>query len=348
MIDKPAFREYVETVRDVTDIVNVVGARLQLDRFHKACCPFHEDDTPSFSVNPKGRYFHCFGCGVAGDVFRFVELFDGLSFFEAVKCLAVEAGLPPWQTTSASDRDHVLVRPPRIPPPMPKDAPTRPSRAEVESVWNMAGPVTVDAEAMGWFCHRHQRHHAYELAERTEMWDLARAVRPGVELPLWARCRGVSWTKSGHRLIFRLFDHTGTAVSLRARCLDLAGGPKSLAPAGTSVKGLIFADPLGVQILAGTVPDWWQPSRIVISEGEPDWLSWAARQSDAHEDGPAYFGVVAGGWSKELADRLPDGTAVSIRTHHDEAGEKYAGQIVETLGDRCRPYRSRPDGGVAS
>jgi DNA primase len=63
------------------DIVAVVGEYLHLTpvgKLFKACCPFHREKTPSFMVNPQNQTFYCFGCHAGGDVFRFVELYEGV------------------------------------------------------------------------------------------------------------------------------------------------------------------------------------------------------------------------------------------------------------------------------
>lgn len=86
-------RDLVEEVRSRTNIVEVVGHCITLDRNNKALCPFHEEKTPSFSVNRKEQYFHCFGCGKGGDVFTFLMEHKGWSFFEALKHLAEKAGV---------------------------------------------------------------------------------------------------------------------------------------------------------------------------------------------------------------------------------------------------------------
>ena len=92
---------FLEEIRDRIPIADVVGRRVTFDRKKSnpskgdfwACCPFHGEKTPSFHCeNQKGRY-HCFGCGVSGDHFRFLTKLDGLSFPEAVERLANEAGV---------------------------------------------------------------------------------------------------------------------------------------------------------------------------------------------------------------------------------------------------------------
>lgn len=86
-------KDLIEFVKQRTDIVQVIGGRIKLDRNNKALCPFHEEKTPSFSVNVKVQYFHCFGCGVGGDVIRFIELYEKKSFKEALLGLAGRAGV---------------------------------------------------------------------------------------------------------------------------------------------------------------------------------------------------------------------------------------------------------------
>ena len=93
---------FLDEIRERVPIADVIGRRVTFDRKKSntakgdfwACCPFHGEKTPSFHCeNPKGRY-HCFGCGVSGDHFRFLTELDGLSFPEAVERLADEAGIP--------------------------------------------------------------------------------------------------------------------------------------------------------------------------------------------------------------------------------------------------------------
>jgi DNA primase len=89
--------EFIERVKEATDIVAVVSDHVQLKktgRTWKARCPFHQEKTPSFHVNPDRQIFKCFGCGEGGDVFRFLQEFEKLSFPEAVEVLAGRAGIP--------------------------------------------------------------------------------------------------------------------------------------------------------------------------------------------------------------------------------------------------------------
>lgn len=218
-------------------------------------------------------------------------------------------------------------------------SPARPPHQEVAALWAASLPVTTDADCAAWFAHRYGRAAAWSR-QQADLWDLVRMIPAGLRLPRWARSQCGPWTHTGHRIIFRLWDHTGQAVSLRARSIDSATAPKSLAPGGYSVKGLVLADPLAQQLLGGVCPTWWQPRQVIIAEGEPDWLLWALRQRESDEQGPAVLGVESGAWSPQIAARIPTGASVVIRTHHDEPGERYAQQIAASLQRRCRIFRS--------
>lgn len=88
---------FVERVREASDIVEIVGASVELKRASsrwRGLCPFHGEKTPSFYVSPEYQSYHCFGCGVGGDVFSFVMAQENLSFPEALKYLADRAGIP--------------------------------------------------------------------------------------------------------------------------------------------------------------------------------------------------------------------------------------------------------------
>lgn len=89
--------ETIKAVIDATDIVDVIGSYFPLKRAGSSftCnCPFHNEKTPSFHVNPAKQYFHCFGCGESGDAISFVKKYENLPFSEAVKKLADRANVP--------------------------------------------------------------------------------------------------------------------------------------------------------------------------------------------------------------------------------------------------------------
>ena len=86
----------VDTIKDRLSITDVIGAYVKLEKAGanlKGLCPFHQEKTPSFMVSPARSSYYCFGCGAKGDIFSFVEQFEGLDFIGALKVLADRAGV---------------------------------------------------------------------------------------------------------------------------------------------------------------------------------------------------------------------------------------------------------------
>ena len=89
-------QRFIDDLLNRTDIVEVVGSRVQLKKTGKnysACCPFHQEKTPSFSVSPDKQFYYCFGCGAGGNALSFLMEHDHLDFPQAVEDLAKRAGL---------------------------------------------------------------------------------------------------------------------------------------------------------------------------------------------------------------------------------------------------------------
>ncbi|GAA06921.1 DNA primase [Photobacterium leiognathi] len=89
-------RSFIDDLISRHDIVDVIDARVKLKKQGKnfgACCPFHNEKTPSFSVSQEKQFYHCFGCGVHGNVLDFVMEFDRLDFVDAIEELASQLGL---------------------------------------------------------------------------------------------------------------------------------------------------------------------------------------------------------------------------------------------------------------
>ena len=102
--------DIIEEVRSRNDIVDVIGGYVTLKRrgnSYMACCPFHHEKTPSFHVNRDKQMYHCFGCGVGGNVITFVMEYENFSFPEALKMLAERAGVAlPEQNYSREQRQR--------------------------------------------------------------------------------------------------------------------------------------------------------------------------------------------------------------------------------------------------
>ena len=89
--------EFVERVRAESDILAVVSSYVSMKRKgnrYWGCCPFHQENTPSFSVVPDQGFFYCFGCHAGGNVFKFISMMENISYFEAIKLQAERLNIP--------------------------------------------------------------------------------------------------------------------------------------------------------------------------------------------------------------------------------------------------------------
>src|SRR4051812_11283238 len=111
-------QRFIDDLKQQADIVVVIQDYVSLKKVggtYKGLCPFHGEKTPSFHVNRDKGFFHCFGCGVGGDVFKFLELHEKVAFVESVKLLAQRFGmaLPEMEQTdeqraNAAERETLL------------------------------------------------------------------------------------------------------------------------------------------------------------------------------------------------------------------------------------------------
>ena len=218
---------FIDELLQRVDIVDVIGARVQLKRAGKeyqARCPFHDERSPSFTVVPQKQFYHCFGCGAHGSALKFVMDYEGVSFPDAVEQLAAQAGLK-----------------------VPRDA----GRAGED---DKLGPLyTVLLEATAWFREqlgKSERARAYfdrrgvgsEMIERFQLgyapdrWDGLSGKLGGNpdRMKLLAaagllsqRDNGQSYDKFRDRVMFPIHDRRGRPIAFGGRILD-QGEPKYL------------------------------------------------------------------------------------------------------------------------
>src|ERR1035441_314771 len=103
----------VDQIKSKIDIVTLVGSYVTLERAggnFKGKCPFHNEKTPSFFVSPDRGSYYCFGCHAKGDIFTFVQEFEGLDFVGALKMLADRTGvkLEQYQGEHKSDKERLF------------------------------------------------------------------------------------------------------------------------------------------------------------------------------------------------------------------------------------------------
>ena len=105
----PNYSNAIEEIKSRCNIVDVIGSVVNLKRggsSYMACCPFHNEKTPSFSVSESKQFYHCFGCGESGDVISFVQKYYNISFGEAVEKLAAQYGVTIEREDSAVSRQR--------------------------------------------------------------------------------------------------------------------------------------------------------------------------------------------------------------------------------------------------
>ena len=229
---------FIDDLKSHADIVQVVQERLPLKRSGatwKGLCPFHGEKTPSFHVNGDKGFFHCFGCGVGGDVIKFVELYDKVTFPEAVRVLAARAGLPvPEAPDLRQDADSQRER----------DALLK--IHEVAAAW-FREQLGTDAGVLA----RRQlteRSVSAEIVERLGIGFApvtglkARLLKHGFELPMLLKSGLVSQRDEGtvvdrfrNRLMIPICRDNGTIVAFGGRAMEAGQQPKYLNSAETPI-----------------------------------------------------------------------------------------------------------------
>jgi len=101
--------DFKEIVKQQADIVRIIGDYIKLKKAgsqnYSGLCPFHGEKTPSFSVHATRQFYHCFGCGVSGDVFSFVQKIENITFPEALRLVAQKLGIPVPKATYSSPQE---------------------------------------------------------------------------------------------------------------------------------------------------------------------------------------------------------------------------------------------------
>ncbi len=100
-------QEAIDRIRDLANIADIIGESVKLERKGRSLtglCPFHKEKSPSFNVNEERGFYHCFGCKASGDVFKFVQETEGLTFIEAVRALGEKLGVDLEDDLSSAER----------------------------------------------------------------------------------------------------------------------------------------------------------------------------------------------------------------------------------------------------
>ena len=103
-------QSFIDELLNRTDIVEVIDSRVPLKkagREYKACCPFHGEKTPSFTVSQVKQFYHCFGCGEHGTAITFLMEYEHMEFVEAIEELA---GVPVDIISTGPDREQTIIK----------------------------------------------------------------------------------------------------------------------------------------------------------------------------------------------------------------------------------------------
>ncbi|WP_051240706.1 DNA primase [Tepidiphilus margaritifer] len=225
-------RDFIDELLARVDLVDVVGKRLKLKKSganYFACCPFHGEKTPSFSVSPARQFYHCFGCGAHGTAITFLMEYEGLGFVDAVEALAAEAGLKVPRAQGAisaaeaaqqkSERQLLLELHAKAADFYRRSLERSPkARAYLEQ----RGILPATAERFG-------------LGYAPSEWQALAAIFPHYSEPLLEKAglviaqpdSGKRYDRFRDRLIFPIHDRQGKIIAFGGRSLD-GGEPKYL------------------------------------------------------------------------------------------------------------------------
>lgn len=300
--------------------------------------PDHRDSNASCNVRlaDDGGWIaaKCHSCQWGGDALTLIAVAKGLDLKSDFPLVLLEgaklAGL--HHVVKELETGEVDEDRPNVAPQRHEAAPEAvirpyPALTELEALWRDSGAVADDADASGAL-----------VARRIDPLDvdrlgLAVCFRREIardRLPRWASYQGQTWRDTGHRMLVRAYDCDGEWRSVRAWRLVDGSAPKRLPPSGHKAAGLVLANRLGAALLRGERVG----RRILMVEGEPDHLV----RSIVNPLLPV-LGILSGSWHAGFAKRVPLGSEVVIRTHADQAGDRYAEQILETIRDRAHVYR---------
>ncbi len=259
----PSFMDELKNRADIVSVVSEHVALRKVGRSHKGLCPFHKEKSPSFTVRADPPVFHCFGCGVGGDVVEFTKLKEGLSFKDAVESLARRFGVAIPESSEESPEDR--------------------QRAEIEPVLEAAARqyeqfLWVDAglRAREYLLGRKFSRKTLEFiragAARDAWEDMVRALKIQfreelIEMAgLAIRGQRGLYDRFRNRAIFPILSDRGRVVAFGARALDPADEPKYL----NSPEGPAYQKSRTLYGLSWAKEEIRKTGRAIVMEGYLD------------------------------------------------------------------------------
>ena len=273
--------ETTEEIRRRADIVEIVEGYISLkpagNNRWKACCPFHDEKTPSFYVSRDKGFYKCFGCGAAGDIFKFVQQIENVDFLEARRTLAEKTGVPirsqrdytPEQQQVFAQRDRLL----RV--------------TETAAKWfeeQLSSPDGADARDYARSRLAPATMRAFNIGYALDAWDACRnflvkkygfSEDDGVAAGLLIEKHNDDGSKRTydryrHRLMFPIWDERGRVIAFGGRALE---GGKTGTPEAkyiNSPEGVLFKKSHTLYGWHLARPEVGRRESIIISEGYMD------------------------------------------------------------------------------
>ena len=334
--------ETIREIRDRVDIVGLVGRYVELKkagRNLKGLCPFHDEKTPSFNVQPDRQIFHCFGCGEGGDVISFLERHDGLTFPEAARLLARELGI---EIPESSGSDSGLI------------ARLAAANDTAQELYReaLSGPGGVAARE--YLSGRRMDPASIErfgVGYAPDSWDAAgRALASaGLSADVGERAGLLKPRKQGgghfdhlrDRIVFPIFDVRGQVIGFGGRALSEEQQPKYLNTPETALfrKGeALYGFPFALEAIR-------RRQRVIICEGYFDRI--ALERGGLAESLATCGTALTTGHARQLKRRTRE---VILLFDGDAAGQKAIERALEVLlpadlnvRAACLPAEHDPD-----
>lgn len=271
-------QDFIDRVRESSNLVDIIGQYVQLRRTggnHQGLCPFHHEKSPSFSVSEDKQVYYCFGCKASGNVFNFVQNYQGLTFPETLEYLATRAGIPiPVQENDQQNKTRDI----------------RQTLAKVNGLAAQFFHRKLQELPVGHMVKKYLESrglnedlvNTYKLGYAPEAWTDLADFFAAKKVPVQAAeqvglLKRRSEGKSGHydlfrhRLIFPIFSPTGQCLGFGGRVFSKEQQPKYLNSPDSPVfhKGKVF---YGLNTSAKFIR---QEDEAIVVEGYMDWLALA-------------------------------------------------------------------------
>jgi len=230
----PNYTQAIEEIKSRCNIVDVISAVAPLKRAgdtYKACCPFHNEKTPSFVVSEKKQFYHCFGCGESGDAFTFLQKYYNIPFLQAVEKLAAQYGVKLEKEDNESSKKRAeLLEINRLSARYYFENITKPKNKGFEYITGRGiSPDTIKLFGLGYADENWAG--LYEYLKANKVSDNSM-----IELGLVSKSQknGKFYDKYRSRLMFPIIDTRGKIIGFGGRIIG-EGEPKYLNSSESSV-----------------------------------------------------------------------------------------------------------------